>query len=532
MDKVKPYLALLKKHHFWLLSLLVVLLSAFAWRTGTSAYDEQLQSNRSKIRSSISSVEQIRNTPNPPNASFAEGLKGITQEQTQSTLSAWQTLYDRQKDILRWSIQHDQIAALSPEDEIPKPIRDEYMNYFAQLPNYWPKLFDIIDPLRTEEPKPGAPTARGNAAAQPQGGSGTGGRALGNLSINTNRPQSSARGADRSAPAPNQPKQLGIVEWAQSDRDAIRSRYEWRSTPTSTQVRVAQEDYWIYKTLFEIIANTNQSAGATRNSNAAIKKIETLAIAQAAAAAPYKPSLQAVPNEALPTVDSASLPKVPAANATDEDLLNGRYATSTSGAAGGAGGEEFKLIPILMRFRMDERRIPNLLVACANSPLPVKVQQVLYNPSSSTRASSASTSGRGTSGSSRAPSAAIPAASSGSARSSSERYDATVELRGVVYMFNPPSKTALGLPDDTLAEATEPADFSPQAVNAPQQPADEPMGEQPAEVADEPLPAATDEAPAGDELPADVPTEIPAEEVPADSELPPDPAAEEPPPQA
>ena len=72
----------------------------------------------------------------------------------------------------------------------------------------------------------------------------------------------------------------------------------------------------------------------------------------------------------------------------DEQLLNGRYLdengqplpasaamTSTSGPFA-----EFKQIFVYMKFVMDQRKVPDLLAACANSTLPIETRQVRIRP--------------------------------------------------------------------------------------------------------------------------------------------------------
>jgi hypothetical protein len=496
MDKIKPYLAMLRKHHFWLLAVVLLLLSGYAWYSGTAAYDAEFAENKAKVAGAFSQVEQIANSSNPPNASFAEALKEFQTRQTQSTLSAWQTLYDQQKGILVWLYANDRLASLKPEEEIPEDGRRWYLNYFS---GQWPDLFQKVQPLRQVEAEPDTEKDQGpqnNPATQPRNFAGPA-RGLAARAQQLNRGDTIAnRGQTQ-----RQARIIGIVDWPESDRDNIRTRYVWQQPPTSTQVRVAQEDYWIYKALVEIIAETNKSSGATNNRNAAIKRIERLAIAQEAAL-PHQPNIDLLPKEALPAADSQNQPKPITAKSTDEELLAGRYATPDAGAgdAGaapqGGGGAEFKLVPVLMKFLMDERRIPNLLVACANSPLTVEVQQVIYNPSAT--GSQSSSSSRGTLGMPR-PQIAAPAATNPGqqveVRSEADFYVVPVEVRGVVYIFNRPSKAALGLPEEPQAEESmppvpaAPAVAAPAAATAPTEPSANPAADagqpsaQPAEAA-------------------------------------------------
>ena len=45
MEQVKVYLAVLKKHHFWLLVVVAMLLATYGWYAGTKALDAQFASN-------------------------------------------------------------------------------------------------------------------------------------------------------------------------------------------------------------------------------------------------------------------------------------------------------------------------------------------------------------------------------------------------------------------------------------------------------------------------------------------------------
>src|SRR3954447_8721741 len=71
-----------------------------------------------------------------------------------------------------------------------------------------------------------------------------------------------------------------ICEWL--DQGLVREKLYFRDRPNSIKIWVTQEDLWVYKTLLEIIANTNQAAGATRMSNAAVRTIRELQVGREA----------------------------------------------------------------------------------------------------------------------------------------------------------------------------------------------------------------------------------------------------------
>jgi hypothetical protein len=414
MDKVKVYLAVLKKHHFWLLIVVALLLSAYGWFAGTKALDAEFASNRSTIESAFSGAQAIK--AGDPNPSFKETTDTLHEQQKVKALAAWERLYNRQRENLKWPETVKHIGNMKPKAVIDRDDRQTYWQYFR---SEFPKLFSKIEPLEVVADNPGAVAARVDGAPAP-------------------------------AAAANKTKVVGKVDWLAADREALVKRYEWRSVPTNIQVRMAQEDFWIYESLLDIIAAVNKGAGTTSHTNAAINKIEVLKIAQDAFDAGI-PVIDGLVKEAFPPAgDSANQPKPASAASTDEELVKQRYVGIDGKPSETASDEgEFKLIPVRMRLVMDQRRIPDFLVACANSPLPVEIRQVRYNPGAST-GKSAIGAGGGGGGRPLAP-AAAPAggarAAGGAEKATvpqNEIYLVPVEFRGVIYFFNAPNKEQLG----------------------------------------------------------------------------------------
>jgi hypothetical protein len=74
-----------------------------------------------------------------------------------------------------------------------------------------------------------------------------------------------------------------ICDWL--DQAYVREQLNFPHRPSSIRVWVTQEDLWVLKTLLTVIRNTNEAAGATRKSNAAVKTIYSLEVGKRAA--PY-----------------------------------------------------------------------------------------------------------------------------------------------------------------------------------------------------------------------------------------------------
>jgi hypothetical protein len=166
-----------------------------------------------------------------------------------------------------------------------------------------------------------------------------------------------------------------------------------------------------------------------------------------------------------------------------------------------------------MVLEMDERAIPQLLVACGNAALPVEVQQVRLNVErSATGRAGGMRGGEEGGGRGGAPTIVQPKV----------RHD-TVTIQGIVYIFNPPDKTKLEIVDEPAepgtatetapADATTPTTETPVAAGDPateepaseEPPATEPVAAEPeAEPATQPAERAVDDpaAPVEVEVPA------------------------------
>jgi hypothetical protein len=209
--------------------------------------------------------------------------------------------------------------------------------------------------------------------------------------------------------------------------------------PTSFQVRVRQEDYWVFQALLNIIRATNDPAPYVPW----IKRIDRLAIG-AQAAPLFAAGLGKGHIVSLAPVDAAAegaaAAAVPAVEAGGGDAAQGptpdegRYlaADGTILPVGTSQDQQFKRLPIYMKLVMDQREITRLLTECANYPLPVEVRQLRINPDMNAEKSA------------KAGASAAPA----------DAFDVTLEIQGIIYLFNPPDPVKLGAPP---AEGAAPA---------------------------------------------------------------------------
>jgi hypothetical protein len=148
---------------------------------------------------------------------------------------------------------------------------------------------------------------------------------------------------------------------------------------------------------------------------------------------------------------------------------------------------EFKIMPIRMDLVVDQRRLPNLLVACANSNMPIEVRRVriaktqggtldlgaggggaaprrgglemggMMPPRSRAAAGPGRLGGEGPGG------AAVEKDDTGS-------LDIPVEIYGIIYIYNPPDRTKLGTGTASAEKPPEAAAPAVPATPAPQTP--------------------------------------------------------------
>jgi hypothetical protein len=129
-------------------------------------------------------------------------------------------------------------------------------------------------------------------------------------------------------------------------------------------------------------------------------------------------------------------------------------------------------MPINLKLHMDQRQISRLLVACADSPMPIEVRRVRIRPGKgerleagmTTSSQSAASSGRddvrrsrdSTRGGNRM--AAVP----GSEEDETGSFEVPVEIQGIIYIYNPPDKNMIS----SATAGEKPADETPPAPGA------------------------------------------------------------------
>ena len=320
--------------------------------------------------------------------------------------------------------------------------------------------------------------------------------------------------------------------WDKKDQEAIDTSLDFTSsTPDSMTMRFCQENLWVYHALLDAIAAVNK--GATGNHNAKIKEIISISIGPDASSILVESLANGrilLPDGVMPPAytpnigpalgGDAEAPAAAPRMMDDEMPGRGGGGAASAGkwsidqryvdekglplAAGTTGPAEFKRMPIVLRLRMDQRDISDLLVELANSPLPVDIRQVRINTKipGFTNSAPSMFGGKDASGGRGARGGAdMINRERNSETSSQSPYDVGTELQGVIYIFNPPDRSlrvTTGADGETIAPV--PVADVPATVDAP--PAAAPANEA-ADAASEPAAAPVDQT--DETKPADAP---------------------------
>ncbi len=535
MDKVKLALVMIQKYHFWVLCSLAVIVALLCWTWATADLASRFERREGELDGHFDKVRRIPGNPDLRNERSVEATRKQHVMQKDQVLEGWEILYQQQKEnnplpaVLGDDFRRE-FESLRPGREMRARFRERYLNFIER---HYPTLLRLVDVRRpADEPLDRyTDEIRGGRGRSGERRGRTPGASTGHSDeYGPRRPNPTRSGRPGEQQTTEPEPRRGLVEWPQPEIFDITAG--WEKTPTTQQVLLAQENLWVYEALLKIISSVNE--GVESFDKAWIKRINTLEIGRPAAEAWVSRQQTIFAEPATVAAREAADPMGmdepgmggPAAGMgresgmgsgmgpgagmgmdsmdggygrrrQDEHLLDGRYVDENGFPVSARQFEtqppyaEFKMMMVHMNLYMHQRRIPKLLVECANSTMPIEVARVRINPVQGTRAQ------RGDYGRTRTGMGAarqtrpagpqiIREEGPGGARAvEADDHDyVDVEVFGIIYIYNPPDLEKLGTgaaadrPEDL--EAIEPAEQPP--VEAP--PAAEPA---PAEA---PLPAA------------------------------------------
>ena len=546
MDQLKTQLAVIGKHGFWISSTLVLLASLGIWFMSTSALQEENASQTSKIKGKIESVSRVQNEIDSiPNDLSHEEMEKLISKRQSEVLKSWGKLYDRQKDILVWPkntfndrflnefidkdtgtvklpFEHYVKFPTEEKDELATTLRRQYANYIS---NTLPKLAAVAGTEWT-------------ADFEQKGGLGMG--------MGMDMEMGGAEGPTGSGPSRGTEVDVTgattepLVKWSSASQAAVLGDlFPWRGKlPETLEIYYSQENLWILRQLLEIIADVNE--GAEQPYQAKVHEIVQIAIGKSVSTTPgniSKPGETAGADggmgmgmEGMPDMDmdmgmggmgdmggstgSTSVAPDPAdnryLNVSNEPIAGSTLRNALeSDSPNDASLAVAKRVPVMMKLNMNQTAVHELVAMCGSADLMVEVHQVRVLPQATAgggmggmggmeggmddgegemdmggmggMGDMGDMGGMGYGGGGGFP--------GGGADDSEFPLDMSVEIYGIIYIYNPPDPAKLGVEqvtEDTVIDVVEGT-----------------MGNQPNENAAPPItPAAGDTTPdAGDTTP-------------------------------
>ncbi len=421
MDYVRKILTLVRKYHFWALAVLVVVVVGVFWSSASARLSETYKKRESEINQDFENMYALAGKPDPINEMVHSAIRNVHEQLQKNVMRGWRYLYEEQKknnplpDVLgpRFIQEWEKRG---PNEELPPDMLEHYWNFIER---YFPRLLERANIRR---PKNWERMVGGTLDRSLSGLTETGGIAP------TGRSQ--------------EIEYEGIVIWEDANYKQFLARFHWDRLPSTQKVRLAQEDLWVYETLLGIIKELNKDA--TSHYNAVVKRIYALDIGQYATKAFYEardalglrsltgmpgagvggpggmpgelgpmagpPQPEGVPGAVGPAMPEGPppgiqgpamppgmvegpgmTPTVPAGASELDQLYAYRYVDQNEQPVPVENGvpkhpfSEFKMMPVRMRLLMDQRKIPELLVLCANSKMPIEIRQVRINPGRSAK---------------------------------------------------------------------------------------------------------------------------------------------------
>lgn len=387
MEKLNKVLAILTKYQFWFTFVIMVLVAIGCWWMATSGLAKQFSDRKTKLGGAFRSIVIPQNQPN---SGVIDKIRQQQEALKRGVFEAWTILYNQQKsqNPLPKVLGEDfelQFENLKPKQELEHSYLEMYQHFIKR---YLPTLKLLVDARRPPERKEGSNEAGAGGAGferRPTRALGTGGVGLGGGPGMGGR----AAGAEEEL--------IGTVEWKKSDYLALEERFTWKEAPSTLAVVLAQENLWVYEALLRVIKNTNE--GATGYTTAAVKRIDALEIGDAAAkawrdaqASIFKTGTGTGGGDGVRVMGRVASPDfrdMRGGQGGDQEkqqiLIEGRYVDDKgqplsyepeSPYYAKHPNDQFKMMPIRMMLLMDQRRLPKLLVACANSSMPIEVKRV------------------------------------------------------------------------------------------------------------------------------------------------------------
>lgn len=412
--KTEFSIATVKKYIFWVCVPLGLIFSVVVTFLAVGNISKAFSDRKNTLENQKKQIEQIRSKSDHPNEKTIQEIESRTKELRGRVFSAWRTLEDDQRKRNLWpreipTIFANEVVSKKHLDELSINALEAYLNFVER---YIPTLEYYVDRRRVQFNDRGKwkdideTTPQSNLPQMPTMPSMGGGGGSDNLTTGIDM------GFDLplSEEGEEMYRVVGVVDWPAPETRTVTS--SWGRIPKSAEVWFAQEELWVYNALLWVIKTSN--AQATGPHNAVVKRIENLLIGQLASQELATQSNNRIGASGGGMDGSMSM----------DGAMGGGMGGGMGSMSGGMGGdgmsgsmgsgmmarteeeaimlkkhyryvddkgtplgaedappfEQFNRMPICLRLVVDQRYIPEILVNCANSAMPIDVLWVRINP--------------------------------------------------------------------------------------------------------------------------------------------------------
>ena len=429
MDKMRSFIRFLRKQHFWLVVPVLLMLMLAAWFSASSAAIDDFKAGSDNINQKFQDMSNVSGIAPHPNEQFNSGMEQLIRQRAKDVAAAWDIRYKNQVGTMKWSEKlakqwPDLVAEVDPmrpiesvsqEATILPWMLETYRDFIVNeeltrladiIGSRWKVAEADLNPIGG--PGGGYGATSGDEAAGGAGGYG----GYGGYSSGGYGGYGGGEDWDDSSDGVNPI----VVYWNPENQQRIQATsFGWSlrgtGSPTLLEMLYSQEDVWVLDSLMQIIKATN--GDANHRSQAVIKEIESIDIGRLVGKPRGKVSkVQSESEEeddgfgSLGGTSSDGYDSYASDYASgivpedDEfeggaapiDVADGRYVDANYESIDGetlrSSSESTDLksvavakrMPVRMQVKMDTRRIPKLLAACANAPLTFEVHQLRLNP--------------------------------------------------------------------------------------------------------------------------------------------------------
>lgn len=478
------FLRTLKRLHFWIICPLVVVMGLAGWFMTIGKLQKEKKKNLSDIETKFSAMGSISGETVHPNENVQQGMDTMIGERRGEVAAAWQEKWDQQTQeggVLTWPDFDwpervkkefiDQVKDLRPiektvayplpkEDDLRIGLRRLYRDY---IQSELPSLAEMIGAVWV----PSDSRRRG-----PQ----------------TERMTPNGMRLDEAMVAwnPENQQELQQEHFNWEPKFGMGPRLQGEGAPTKLEILYAQEDLWVLRAVMQIIQRANANSSA--RFNAAVKEIEWVRIGNQAidSAGHITRITEQAAGQGMMGMGMemgmgmrGEMPggemMGPPPGYEGGEMMGGEFQVAQVSPDPGEGryiSKDYsmleagklrgvmqdtasvspedaylvvaKRIPVRMRLKVDQRKLNKLLVECANSELTLEVREVRVNPSDD--------------GSSQAGFGYQRSPREGEFQGRNPRgtslgddktfsYDLTVEIYGIVYIYNPVDRSIIGYED-------------------------------------------------------------------------------------